>query len=106
MLEYQAPEYQTNSPPPTHLHGCGTTYVGILALTTQFTSGSSFSNFGVLPVTPLPTGTPGAPGVVGGVKAGLRIDGGTFPLPISPNASDSFPDIGDSVGEACAGGCT
>lgn len=81
----------------------GTTHVGILALTTQFTSGSSFSNFGLLPATSLPTGTSstGAPGVVGGVKAGLRIDGGTLP---SPSASDPLRDIGDSVGDACAGG--
>lgn len=86
--------------PTTH----ETTYVGILALTTQFTSGSSFGSFGVLPTTSVPTGTPstGAPGVVGGVKAGLRIDGGTF---LSPNTNDSFPEMGDSVGDACAGGC-
>lgn len=103
MLDTKLPN-QTNSPTTTST--AGTTYVGILALTTQFTSGSSFSNFGALPVTSLPTGTPGAPGVVGGVKAGLRIDGGTFPLPMSPSVSDSLLDIGDSVGEACAGGCT
>lgn len=88
-----------HSPTSTH----STTHVGILALTTQFTSGNSFSNVGVLPTTSLPTGTSsiGAPGVVGGVKAGLRIDGGTFP---SPSASDSLRDVGDSVGGACTGG--
>lgn len=93
----ETPAIKTRQNPPSR-----DTHVGILALTIQFTSGSSFSSFGCLPDT---SGTPstGVPGVVGGVNAGLRIDGGTS----SPNASDSLLDIGcdvcgESVGDACA----
>lgn len=57
-------------------------YVGILALTKQFTSGSSFRSLGRF--LPLEIGSRiGEPGVVGGVKEGLSIDGGTRLPPLS-----------------------
>lgn len=75
-------------------------YVGILALTTQLTLGSSSINFGGFLLVTGPMS--GVLGVVGGVNAGLRIEGGTCP---SGPRSIAEPEremgfIARSVGEA------
>lgn len=75
-------------------------YVGILALTIQLTLGSSSISFGGFLLATGPMS--GVLGVVGGVNAGLRMEGGTCPS--GPRSiAESERDMGfiaRSVGEA------